>query len=57
MIERVINLHGVVVVTTHEVLVVKAGTGADEDGEGEAEVIELMLLEEGRVVARFGGTE
>ena len=39
MIERVIDLHGVVVETTHQVLVVQAGASTYKDGETEGDII------------------
>ena len=39
LIERVIDLHGVVVETTHQVLVVQAGASTYKDGETEGDII------------------
>ena len=57
LVERVIDLHGVVVVMTHEVFVVESGAGADEDSEDEAEVVKTVFAEQGGVVGGLPGTQ
>ena len=42
LIERIIDLDGVMVVEEHDILVVEPGDGTDDDREGKGEVVAVM---------------
>ena len=48
LIERIIHLHGIMVVEAHDILVVQPGAGTDEDSEGKGEVVGLASVSDAK---------